>query len=164
VTSVDRRKSKTERPLDGLSELPLALIGGRCAPPNLPTETKARTFLMKVGVGLAVVAVHMLSWPYQQQHRNTPSRPSNEAGQGSRPSNAPEAPYASPSRFQNQVQPQVVALGDIFYHHPFCWVENQAGFELFPDIKYEVRRRSVRSPQLPIHSSIERESCFPPIL
>ena len=60
-------------------------VGGRCAPPNLPTETKTRTFLMRVGVGLAVMAVHELSWPYQQENRNTPSRPSNEAGQGSRP-------------------------------------------------------------------------------
>ena len=42
VTSVDRRKSETERPVDGLSELPLALIGGRCAPPNLPAEAKAK--------------------------------------------------------------------------------------------------------------------------
>jgi hypothetical protein len=58
VICVDRRKSETERPLDGLSELPLALIGGRCAPPNLPAEAKARTFLMRVGVGLAVAAVH----------------------------------------------------------------------------------------------------------
>lgn len=50
MISVDRRKTKTERPLDGLSERQLALIGGRSAPPNLPTETKARTFLIRVGV------------------------------------------------------------------------------------------------------------------
>jgi hypothetical protein len=48
VTSVDRRKSEMERPLDGLSELTLAFLGGRCAPPNLPAETKTKAFLMRV--------------------------------------------------------------------------------------------------------------------
>ena len=119
MTSVDRRKSKTERPLDGPSELPLALVGGRCAPPNLLAEAKAKTFLIRVGVGLAVAAVHQLSWHYQQQDRNAPSRPSNEVGKGGRPQNAPKAPYGPPPCLQNQFQPKVIELADVFYHHPF---------------------------------------------
>jgi hypothetical protein len=74
-----------ERPSDGLSELPLAVSWRALRPSKPPNRNKSKNFPNEGWGGLAVVAVHELSWPCQQQSRNTPSRPANEAGQGSDP-------------------------------------------------------------------------------
>jgi hypothetical protein len=84
VTSVDRRKNQNgasvRRPKRATARPQL-----EGAAPLQTSQQKQKQELPNEGGCLAVVAVHELSWPYQQQNRNPPSRPSNEAGQGSRP-------------------------------------------------------------------------------
>jgi hypothetical protein len=122
-------------------------------PSKLPTETKAKTFLISVGVGLAVAADHELLWPHQQQSRNAPSRPTKQSGQGSTPKNAPEASYAVPFCFLSQFQLQTIALTTfcLLSVLPDRAIESNSSFLLSPSMRSGGVRNSRPSSNSFIH-------------